>query len=310
MFSFRSTLLTVVLMWSGHALAQGDGPRTNFLTPVGLESLAVTWVRVDSNFRFGQSEVPGDADLETRTAILVYAYRFPVAGRFSQFTIAGGISTIRGIAKIPPRGTEDPGKTAGFTRTGFTDPRATWRVGLHGAPALDIPEWQAFGKGLQVYGQVGISPPLGKYDRNKRFNTGRNRWSLDLKFPLVIPVDGAKRRTFLEITPGAAWFSDNDEPFGAVDQLEQEPLYQLELHATHELSNRLWLSGGFQYQHGGRTIADGVPDDNELNQWLGEVSFGYIPNRTFALLGSYGRILEFDNDTRGDMLRLRLVAIF
>ena len=50
--------------------------------------------------------------------------------------------------------------------------------------------------------------------------------------------------------------------------------------------------------------------DNKVNQWIGELSFGYIPNRNVALLGSIGKIFEADNNAEGEMWRLRVVFLF
>lgn len=52
--------------------AQGAGPRTNFLTPVGGSSLSITYQDVDSNFRFGQSDAFDQTELNTNTAVIGY----------------------------------------------------------------------------------------------------------------------------------------------------------------------------------------------------------------------------------------------
>lgn len=288
------------------AWAQGDGPRTNFLMPVGLGSFSVTYVTVDSNFRFGQSAILDDAKLETRVLAASYAYRFSWRDRFAQISIAANLVTLDGQATTQQRTALPSSQTLYLTRTGWGDPGLSLRVGLLGTPALSPKEWRETEPGAQLYAQLGVNLPLGDYDPRLRFNTGTNRGVVSLKLPAVIPLKTARRTTFIEITPSVNVFGDNDAPFGDTQRLEQEPLYSLEGYVVHNFTPRLWVAGGIQYQYGGRTIADGVADDNRLKQWLGEASFGYILSPTIALLGSWGKILELENRTRGQMVRLRL----
>jgi len=301
--------LLLLLLLPLQANAQGSGPRTNFLTPVGNKALSFTYLDVDSNFRFGQSDVFDNADIITQTAIISYSQRFSLFGRFTQVALSSSYSEI-GLKATSSGPTGSGTGDAVLTRRGAGDPVASLRVGLIGAPALTPTQWREYDKGFHMYAMLGLLIPMGHYDDRRAINTGFNRWGYQLGLPMVIPLEKTRRNTFLEITPQVNIYADNTDPFGNVNRLSQDPLYSLELQASHQFTQKFWASLGFQYQKGGRTIADGIPNNNELDQWLGELALGYIVNARFAVLGSYGKIVEQKNNARGDMLRVRLVTKF
>ncbi|MBE9549121.1 MAG: transporter [Proteobacteria bacterium] len=298
----------LLLLLSLQVNAQGAGPRTNFLTPVDNKSIAFTYLDVDSNFRFGQSDTFGKADINTQTAIVSYSQRFSLFGRFAQLGLSASYAEVG--FKANPDSVEGGLTTTVLTRRGAGDPVVSFRLGLMGAPALTPEQWRGYHKGFHMYAMLGLLVPIGHYDNTRAINTGFNRWGYQLGLPMVIPLEKTRRNTFLEITPQVNIYADNTDPFGNVNRLSQDPLYSLELQASHKFTRRFWVSLGFQYQNGGRTIADGIPNDNKLDQWLGELALGYIVNARFALLGSYGKIFEQKNNARGDMLRVRLVTMF
>lgn len=116
-------------------------------------------------------------------------------------------------------------------------------------------------------------------------NPGTNRWSLRLGLPMVLPFGQAPTPTYLEINPNVYFYGDNDDPFGA-DSREQDPLFVLESHLTHNFTPRLWAGIDLRYQNGGETTTDGVVDDNRINQLGGGVSLGYQFTRSFSGIAS------------------------
>jgi len=287
--------------------AQGAGPRTNFLTPVGGSSLSLTYQGVDSNFRFGQSDAFDQTEFITNTTVIGYSRRFDLFGRFTQVSLSVNYSKI----DIDPEPTAniDNSNSKQLTK-GFGDPVASIRFGLIGAPALKPKDWRRFNKEFQLYAKFGLFIPLGNYTNQNRINTGNNRWGYQLSLPMVIPLGKTQRKTFLELTPQVNYFDDNTDPFGNTNRLSQDPLYSIELQVSHQFTPKFWTSVGFEFLNGGRTSADGVPNNNKLNQWFGEMAIGYIVNSKLAILGSYGRIFQQKNMARGEMLRFRVATKF
>jgi hypothetical protein len=187
----------------------------------------------------------------------------------------------------------------------------TFRHGIIGAPALSPREWLETKQGFQLYVQAQSRLPLGSYNPRRLLNPGYNRYALEFSVPMAIPLDGARRRTFVEITPEVAWFGDNDDPFGPdVNVVSQDPVYLMEFQLSHKLPKGAWLALGAQYQAGGRTVNDGVPNDNELDRWYAEASLGYVINSHVAVSGSWGKSFEEANGSRSEVLRLRAVLAF
>lgn len=309
--SIRSKLLITVLLLSlgalpGTAAAQGAGANVNFLTPVGLQTLNLGYLESNSNFRFGQTGFDEFA-IETNTSSLVYAWRF---GLFDRLAVTGVNLSYLDISARANLGTDrDSGRPRFAKIRGFGDPRAFLRVGLLGTPALPADAWREYEQGFQLSTEVGLRFPVGDYSPRRILNPGFNRYALDLAFPLVIPLDRAQRRTFIEITPQVAWFGDNTEAPLGVSRLSQDPLFLGELHLSHHLGGRWWFAMGVQYQSGGETAWDGVPRDNAIDQWFGEAGVGLIINRHFNLSLGYGRIFAADNDAEGEAWRVRLGMI-
>jgi hypothetical protein len=303
----RCAVLLFLSCFASGALAQGVGPQTSFLTPVGLHSLTTVSMQSDSNFRFGQTLI-GRADIETSSWLLNYAYRFAAGERFAQLSVLAGYQDIgaSGDLGLEP----DQLVPVAVGRAGVTDPLLTFRLGLLGAPALSPAEWLLAEKGFQLYLEVGARLPWGDYSSERLLNPGFNRHSLSLALPMVIPIDRARQKTFLEIRPETVWFSDNNDAPGAAERLSQDPLYIIELQLSRFWTSRFWASLGVQAQWGGETIVDGRPSGNRLDQYFGEAALGYAFNRDVALSGTYGRIFGSSNDTRGEVWRLRLLLAF
>lgn len=290
------------------ALAQGAGAQVNLLTPVGLQNVSFTYLDVSSNFRFGQTQI-GKVDIDNHSGIFSYAYRFDAFGRFAQFGLAASYVDIDAVGKLESAaGEEDVRET--LSRRGMGDPSISLRLGLMGAPALSMQEWLEYEAQFEMYANVGVFIPAGKYDREFIINPGFNRWAYEFSLPMVVPLDPAPRQTFLEITPKALFFADNTEPFGDTVVLEQDPLYLIELQLSHRIRERFWMSLGFQYQQGGRTVSDGRPNDDDLDQYFGEIALGYRVARAVAMSVTYGRIFGQANDARGNVWRIRAAIVF
>lgn len=303
----RRLVLLALLGLTGDATAQGVGPQTNFLTPVGLHTLTTVYMESESNFRFGQTLIDR-AEIDTSSVLANYAYRFSAAGRFAQFTALVSHQEINAVGEV---GVNPENRETVVRRlSGVTDPLLSIRVGLIGAPALSPEEWLAAEKGFQLYAEYGLRVPLGDYESTRFLNPGFNRYAQSLSVPMVIPLDRGPGKTFLELRPEVTYFTNNDDPPGEATLLEQDPLYVLEFHVSRFLTPDFWLSLGLHSQWGGETIADGRPSGNRLEQFFAEGALGYAVNRNIALSGTYGRIIGSSSNTRGKVWRVRLLFAF
>ena len=61
-------------------------------------------------------------------------------------------------------------------------------------------------------------------------------------------------------------FTDNDNfRVGGAQTLSQNPIFRLEEHVSHNLTDALWLSVDAYYNVGGETSIDGTGQDNMAN---------------------------------------------
>jgi hypothetical protein len=303
-------LLGLLLWLAGAvpAMAQGAGANTNILTPVGMQTLTFNAQDINSNFRFGQTLI-GEAKFDTNSLALNYAHRFQGLGRFAMLGLGASYLSIDAHLHARSATGPDATRSAVVRQSGMGDPSAFLRFGLVGAPALRFESWRDFEHGFQMYAQAGVQAPWGSYDASRLLNTGYNRWSWDLSLPMAMPLEHTRRRTFLEITPRLVWFGDNDDPAGAASVKSQRHLLLLEADVLHHLTGRVWTALGMQYQKGGETVTDSFPDGNEIEQWYGELTFGYAINSRLAMNFKWGKLFEVSNDARGDVLRFTLVYI-
>ena len=93
-------LVVIFLIPPGVIQAQGDGPRSQLLLPVGVNVLVPTYLNLSGNYNFAESILVQDADITSDVFVLTYTRAFSLAGR------KGGVFTD--IEK---------GKTAGIRRS-------------------------------------------------------------------------------------------------------------------------------------------------------------------------------------------------
>jgi hypothetical protein len=302
------------LLWPSTAAAQGEGPRVYLLSPVDVNALSATWMDLSSNFNFSQTILIEDADIGSSVYAVNYNRFFSVGDRFAEIWATWIWGSVDGRVVVgqnpPPIIPFPPGSTVDFPKqSGIADPYFAMRVGLIGAPAMKLPEFMKHRPGFQLYGLAGFSPPLGDYDGDRPVNLGTNRWAFRLGLPMVVPFGWPASRTSLEIHPNVYFYTDNDDPYRA-DLREQDPLFVVETHLTRNFTNRLWAGIDLRYRTGGETATDGVSDDNRIGQLGGGVSVGYQITQALQAWAGYGRILAKNDDSEGDMWRVRVIWVF
>jgi hypothetical protein len=307
-------LMILTLLAAQGATAQGEGPRVYLLSPVDLNALSLTWMDLSSNFNFSQTILIEDADIESEVLALNYNRFFSLSGRFAEIWVTGIWGSVRGDIQVgpdpPPIVPFPPGSWVTFPKeSGLADPYVAMRIGLIGAPALELPQFMQHRQGFQLYALAGASPPLGDYEGDRSINLGTNRWAFRLGLPMVVPFGSPASRTALEIHPNIYLFTDNDDPYRA-DRREQDPLFVVESHLSRNFTPKLWGSIDLRYRTGGETTTDSVSDDNRVGQLGGGLSLGYQITQSVQAFVSYGEILAKNDDSEGDMFRVRLIWAF
>ncbi|GMQ26734.1 hypothetical protein Aoki45_34170 [Algoriphagus sp. oki45] len=303
--------LTFCLMGGTNALfAQGDGPRSYLLSPKGVTGINVKWLGMSGNLiPSGSVLVPG-AKITADIFPITLFHTFSVKGRFAQvfFMVPPGSSTARATIG-PPIG---PIPVNELSASGTSDGFFAFKLGLLGAPALDVQTFVTSDMKFSLFGELRFWYS-GTYTSEKLFNLGTNRGTFQLGLPMAIPLNKIRAKaTWLEIAPSLQIFSANTDPArgSSTSRIEQKPMLILENHLSHNFNPKFWGLLNLRFQTGGQTSADGVKDENSVTALGGGVGFGYqlLPPLGFEV--DYGGVLLSQNELKGNMLRMSLIFTY
>ncbi len=292
-------ILCKFISWQSYA--QGDGARSQLLAPSDMWGVKVKWVHLSQNL------LPSGNILETGSQVNVDVfpttlfYTFGVKNRFAQvlFTAVPGFSQAR-------FNTDTSQPSEEFSASGFGDGFIGFKLGLVNTPALNHAEFSNREYGYSLFGYFRLWYP-GTYDRDADLNMGTNRFTFEFGAPMSFPLgSNPTRQTWMEVFPSIYIFTDNNEPSGDTgdEKLEQEPLFLIENHVTHNFRERIWGGLDLRYQYGGETILDGENQNNKQSILSGGIVMGYKLFSFMDVYANYGRILIGDNDAKSEMLRI------
>lgn len=313
MIMIRKMCICMLLITTAtKAIAQGDGPRSYLLAPKGVTGVSAKWMHLSQNLiPAGTALIPG-ADINVDLFPIAIFHTFSLGGRIAQgtFMFNPGNATARAKAG-PPIG---PIPVNELSADGFSDGFIALKVGLAGAPALNVLEFSKSPMQFSLFGEVRYWYS-GSYDQSKLLNLGTNRGVIQVGLPMAIPLNNNRAKaTWLEVAPSVMFFTPNNEPARAstiqgVEKITQKPLFVVENHLTHNLNPKFWAGVDLRLQYGGESSADGVPDDNTIGVVGGGLSAGYQVLPPLAINASYGGVLISD-EAKGTMVRLGVVFTY
>lgn len=122
-----------------------------------------------------------------------------------------------------------------------------------GAPALNASEFGSYRQDWIVGGSLRLGLPLGQYDNTRLINIGANRWSIRPE----LGVSKAIGKWTIELAPGVAVYSDNDDFFGG-NRRAQDPLYGLQSHFCYHFRPGFWAAFDAAWFSGGQSEVNGI----------------------------------------------------
>jgi Putative MetA-pathway of phenol degradation len=311
-------IATIILSISKPALAIDDGARAYWKGREGTQGVSVQYLRLDLNAEGSQQFAPGqyiyaNSDIEGSLVIANWSHHMTLFDRPSSFGvgIAGGDVDVDATADISTQFVPI-GKTAGTafsqSASGYADPTLALDVNLFGTPALksnvDLLNYEPT-LTIDVSGLLGI--PIGKYDDEKLVNIGQNRWFGRLALPMKYHFGAFSPgyMTSLEFIPSIWLFAENDDFIN--QKLENDPMYQLEAHLTHDFTRSFWGSLDLLYRWGFQTEIDGVDVGEELD--IGNLGYtlSYQVTDNMAIRTGYSSNVFGDDDLDNSMFRLQFV---
>ena len=318
LWAFLATL-AIILSFSGPALAVDDGARAYWKGRDGTNVVSFQYLNLNMQASDTQQFDPSqfiypNADTEANVMIANYARHLTLFNRASSLAvnIAGGSADLDvNTSNIPPQFLPPgiaPGTTFSQSTSGFADPSVQLDVNLFGTSQLkstvDLvnyePKWT-------LDAAVLLAFPIGEYDDDKLVNMGLNRWYGRVAFPFKyhFRVFSPGYMTSLEITPSVWLFAENDDFVG--QKLENDPLWQLEAHLTHDFTRSFFGSLDLLYRGGFQSEINGVEVGDDLN--IGNLGFtlNYQATDNLTIRTSYSSNVFGDDDLDNSIIRIQFV---
>jgi hypothetical protein len=263
-------------------------------------------------FAPGQYIYP-NADAEATIFVANYVRHMTLFNRPSSYSlgIAGGSVDVNANTNVPSQ-IVPPGITPGVafsqSASGFADPSAQLVVNLFGTPPLKAnfdlldyePTWT-----LDTAVMLGV--PIGEYDDDKLVNMGLNRWFGRVAFPFKyhFGVFTPGYMSSLEVTPSVWLFAENDDFMG--QKLENDPMWQLEAHLTHDFTPSFFGSLDLLYRGGFQSEVNGVEVGDELD--IGNLGFtlSYQVTDNLSIRTGFSSNVFGDNNLDNSIIRIQFV---
>ena len=288
-----SAILVAPPALAGKARDYLNAPVNTWVTFYNI-ALSNSVAAVDGAAEFGITNV--DTDITSQSLIL--SRIVDVGGR------TGGLSFV-----LPHADIDAAAGPFGAGDTGIGDIGIVAEVNVFGAPALSrdgFAQWQP-----ETFASFHLMStfPTGAYDSDKRVNVGSNRWSLAPTINYSYTPDAGW--TWLEAYATLRFFGDNTDAPGTADALKQDALYQIELHASRNVTPDFWLAADAYYQWGGETHLDGVGQDNAADTWSLGAGLGWrLPSVGTLFLNYESTVSSPAGQPEGDTIRLTLARVW
>jgi hypothetical protein len=306
---FLLTSAIVFFSLSTPARAQDDGARAYWKAREGTHVVSFQYLPafIDAEgsnvFAPGQYIYP-NSNIDAHIVMATYGYHFTLPWVKRPSVIA--VNVLAGSVGVDV----DTALPTAFSQSsaGFSDPNTQLTVNLFGTPALksnvDLlnyePTWTADLAGLVAF-------PIGAYKGDRLVNIGQNRWygrlALPLKYHFRVFAPG--RMSSLEVTPSVWLFGENDDFLG--QKLENDPIWSVEAHLTHDFTTTFYGSVDLLYQNGFQSRVDGNSVGEKLE--IGNIGFtlNYQVSDNAGIRTSMNSNVFGDDDLNTFVLRLQFV---
>jgi hypothetical protein len=238
--------------------------------------------------------VSADADVEATLMLSGYAHTFTLFDRSAMAALIVPMGRLSGDVIVA-------GSTVTQSAGGFGDPMVEFNLNLVGPKAQKgIPDVLRYEPGFTIDLLADLAVPIGEYINSQTLNIGQNRWYGRVGAPILFQIGSwvPGRRTTLEFLPAVWFFGPNDDYVGR--NLKTDPMFQVDAHATRDLSEHLWTSFDAAWYTGGQAEIDGAEGEKLNNLGLG-FTLGYTINENLGLTVGYKATV---NDRAPEDLRM------
>ena len=312
------TAMAITLAFSGTAHAVDDGARAYWKGRDGTNVVSFQYLNLNMQASDAKQFAPNqyiypNADVEADVMIATWAHHMTLFNRPSSLSVnlaAGSVNLDASASLDSPF--VPPGETLGTafsqSSSGYADPSLQLDVNLVGTtPLISNVQLANYEPTWTVDAAVMLAFPVGEYDEDKLVNMGLNRWWGRIAFPVKyhFGVFSPGYMSSFELIPSVWIFEENDDFLG--QELENDPLWQIEAHLTHDFTRTFFGSLDLLYRSGFQSEIDGVEVGDEVD--IGDFGFtlNFHVTDNVAIRTSYSSNVFGDNDIDNSLLRLQFV---
>ncbi len=309
----------ILFSFTAPARAQDDGARAYWKGRAGTHAVSFQYWPMFMDTEGSTAFAPGqyiypNSNIDGHVLMATYGYHFtlPWVKRPSVIAVnvVGGSIGVDADATTLPPGFTPPGFTTAFSQSsaGFGDPNTQLTVNLFGTPPLksnvDLlnyePTWTVDLAALLAF-------PIGAYKSNKLVNMGLNRWygRLALPFKYHFGVFAPGRMSSFEVMPSVWLFEENDNFLG--QELENDPLWSVEAHLTHDFTLTFYGSLDLLYQNGFQSELNGNDVGEKLEIGSIGFTFNFQVSDNAAIRTSFNSNVFGDDNLKTAVLRLQFI---
>ncbi len=282
----RLCLLLLVVTMSPPISAQEMEPRAYSRAPVGTQFVVFSYAYQTGDVLTDAALPLSNVKVKLSAGSMAYGRTFGLLGRQANVSIFSSYVKGRVSGTVFEEQQE-------VTRSGIGDIRLRFSTILLGGTALTPGEFAGYKPKTVVGASVTVVAPTGQYDPRRLVNIGANRWSFKPDVGVSTPIG---HWTF-EMAGGVWLFTTNNNFFGG-SRREQKPLASLQANAIYTLRRRMWISGNATYYAGGRTVVNGVANnDLQRNSRVGATfSFPVNQKQSIKVVWAKGVTARFGGD--------------
>jgi hypothetical protein len=280
-------------------------PRFYWKSLMGSNAVPVIYQSISGNANpLDPAHVVSDnVNFEADVAIVGYAKLLPLFDRPAMLAVLVPTGHVTATGTVA-------GNTVNQSASGYGDPLVEFNINLIGPdPIMNIPDMLRYEPGFSLDLIVDLAIPIGEYDNDQSVNLGQNKWYGRIGAPIVWQLGPwvPGRRTTLEMQPSVWFFGDNDDFVG--QNLETDPMYQVEAHLTRDFTEHFWGSLDTVWITGGKSTINGQSGSSLDNIGLG-YTLGYQITENIQFTFAYAATINDSDPTDLQMDGFRISFIF
>ena len=237
------------------SLGQELEPRAYAALPKNLNAVVFAYAFSRGNVLSEPTQPIKDLTISGNTLMAGYVRTFGLFNKLARIQIVTPYVILAGKAEIN-------GKDTSASRSGFADAKLRFGINIIGTPVLDKKEFTKYTQKTIVGISLVTNIPIGHYKPDKLINIGSNRWA----FKPEVGISKRFKQLYAELYTGIWFFAENNQYLGS-KKLEQDPVFNLQAHASYFFKNRMMVSANTTWFDGGTTKVNGVARGDQLDNW-------------------------------------------